>query len=151
MQRKVSLESEKSILRNDNDIRHLFISEFLMKLKLACQAGTDQFHEEEYLHAREAFGSLVMGWRCVNTINIYDHTRNGEKTLSVLADYQKDLSKRRYVPEAAYLPEPRNSQEDVPAPMREETIAANLGETVWLHDAETLTWVKKMQQQTKNM
>ncbi len=134
-----------------HDIRHLFITEFLMRLKLACQAGTDQFNEEDYLQAREAFGSLVMGWRSVNTINIYDHTRNGEKTLSVLADYQKDLSKRCYVPEPPLLTEPRNSQEDVPASISEEMITAKSGETVWLHDTETLTWVKKMQQQAKNM
>ena len=64
-----------------HDIRHLFISEFLMTLRIACGAGTEHFDAEQYLREREAFGSLVMGWRSKETIDIYDHTRDGERTL----------------------------------------------------------------------
>jgi integrase len=101
------LRSMCSIRFSPHDIRHLFISEYLIKLKRACQAGTDQFDEDGYLQTRKAFGHLVMGWRSTNTIDIYDHTRNGEKALFLLADYQKDLSKRLYVPESPALRDSR--------------------------------------------
>lgn len=130
-----------------HDIRHLFISEYLIRLKRACQLGTKQFDEEGYLQAREAFGSLVMGWRSINTINIYDHSRDGEKSLSVLADYQKDLSQRRYVSALPPLMEAQNIQEDVSPGTGIELNSHHAGETLWMHDTETLAWVKKLEQQ----
>ena len=134
-----------------HDLRHLFITKYLIRLKHACRSGSDQFQEEDYLQAREAFGSLVMGWRSVNTINIYDHSRNGEAALSVLADYQNDLSKRQYGP----VPHPltalgqEEAQEKVSLHHNEEASKPYDEETMWMHDAETLAWVKKLQQQEK--
>lgn len=129
-----------------HDIRHLFITEYLIRLKRACQVGTDQFDEEDYLQAREAFGSLVMGWRSVNTINIYDHSRDGEKALSLLANYQHDLAQRHYAPEPAIQTEQPCLLEHAPV-MTEDSVAMQSGETFWLHDAETLAWIKKLQQE----
>jgi len=125
----------------------LFISEYLISLKRACQIGTNQFDEEGYLQAREAFGSLVMGWRSINTINIYDHSRDGEKSLSVLADYQRDLSQRRYVSAPSPFMETQSIQEDVSPGTGVELNSNQPKETLWLHDTETLAWIKKLQQQ----
>jgi len=134
-----------------HDLRHLFITEYLIRLKHACRSGSDQFQEEDYLQAREAFGSLVMGWRSANTINIYDHSRNGETALSVLADYQNDLSKRHYV--SASLPFKAPVQEAIQGGLSlhdtEEVANPRDEETLWIHDTETLAWVKKLQQQEK--
>jgi len=130
-----------------HDIRHLFISEYLIRLKLACGAGTPQFDAEQYLREREAFGSMVMGWRSPKTIDIYDHTREGERTLSVLANYQLDLSQRRYVVEPPLPTEQSDGKAISRAPVEEELTLHQEGETMWLHDAETLAWIKKMQQQ----
>lgn len=135
------------VLFSPHDIRHLFITEYLIRLKLACQVGTDQFDEEGYLQAREAFGSLVMGWRSINTINIYDHSRDGEKSLSVLADYQKDLSQRHYVSVPPPFMEPQSIQEHVSPRTHEESNSNQHADTVWTHDRETLAWIKKLQQQ----
>lgn len=77
----------------------LFISEYLIKLRAACGAGTDHFDAERCLREREAFGSTIMGWRSSKTIDIYDHTRDGEAVLSVLTNYQHDLSQRNYGPQ----------------------------------------------------
>jgi integrase len=131
-----------------HDIRHLFITEFLIKLKLACQAGTDRFDQRDYLQAREAFGSLVMGWSSIDTINIYDHTRSGEQALYVLADYKKELSKRSYASVLTTFVDPGSVQQDGPALAGEEATGNQDGETVWAHDMETLAWVKKLQQQS---
>lgn len=117
---------------------------FLLRLKHACRSESDQFREEDYLQAREAFGSLVMGWRSANTINIYDHGRNGEATLSVLADYQNDLSKRCYI--ASHLTVPESIGQAIHQPDQEEATKHPCEETVWVHDAETLNWIKKLQQ-----
>jgi len=46
---------------------------------------------------REAFGSTIMGWRSAHTIDIYDHSRDGEQTLQVLAKMQHQLAERRYL------------------------------------------------------
>ncbi|MEO8955189.1 MAG: site-specific integrase [Ktedonobacteraceae bacterium] len=130
-----------------HDLRHLFITEYLIRLKQACRSESDQFREEDYLQAREAFGSLVMGWRSVNTINIYDHSRNGEAALSVLADYQNDLSKRCYISSPLTVPE--SIEQTLQQPNQEEATKHPCEETVWVHDAETLDWIKKLQQQAK--
>jgi hypothetical protein len=128
-----------------HDIRHLFVSEFLIKLKIACGAGTDHFDSEKYLREREAFATSIMGWQSPKTIDIYDQTRSGESVLQVLASYQDDLAKRRFVSVPSNLEE-RNQASGV-AKASDEEHAASARETVWLHDAETLAWVKKMQNQ----
>jgi site-specific recombinase XerD len=143
------LQEKCPVCFSPHDIRHLFISEYLIKLKRECGTGIEQFQESDYLQAREAFGSLVMGWSSSHTINVYDHTRNGEKTLFVLADYQKDLSQRHYISEPTPLSEPQPLQECIPAPIREEVTTTTTGETFWMHDAETLAWIKKRQQQAQ--
>ncbi len=143
------LRSKCPVRFSPHDLRHLFISEYLIKLKRECGAGTEQFQEADYVQAREAFGSLIMGWSSSKTINIYDHTRDGERTLFVLADYQKDLSKRHYVSESVPLPESQLAQEGSLL-AREAVTMSPAAETVWLHDAETLAWVKKRQQQTRS-
>jgi integrase len=143
------LRSKCAVRFSPHDIRHLFITEFLIKLKLACKAGTDQFNEEDYLQAREAFGSLVMGWRSIKTINIYDHTRNGEKSLAVLADYQRDLCRRCYVSAPFTFKEPPGIQEEISLLTGEDAVNNQHAETIWAHDMETLAWVKKLQQQVK--
>jgi hypothetical protein len=131
-----------------HDIRHLFVSEFLIKLKLECGAGTERFDSEQYLREREAFGSLVMGWRSMRTIDIYDQTRSGERTLQVLASYQQDLARRRFVSECPPPKQERYIQEE-PVPVREQAVTSpGKMEPVWLHDEETLAWIKKMQHQT---
>jgi hypothetical protein len=130
-----------------HDIRHLFVSEFLIKLKIACGAGTDHFDSEKYLREREAFATSIMGWQSLKTIDIYDQTRSGESVLQVLASYQDDLAKRRFV-SVPSNPEERSQALGVPPASDEEHAAsASARETVWLHDAETLAWVKKMQNQ----
>ena len=85
-----------------------------------------------------------MGWRSAHTIDVYDHSRDGEHTLSVLALMQQRLASHHVLP--AQVPgTPMPPAEAIPEvsqplpPVEEETI--------WLHDAETLAWIKKMQQQ----
>lgn len=129
-----------------HDIRHLFISEFLMTLRIACGAGTEHFDAEQYLREREAFGSLVMGWRSKETIDIYDHTRDGERTLLVLATYQQSLSERQYVSKSSAGKEYLNEREHIVEQTKEKKASGEADETIWLHDQETLAWVKKMQQ-----
>src|SRR6266704_1762206 len=141
------LRSHCPVPFSPHDIRHLFISEYLIRLKIACGAGTDQFDAEKYLREREAFGSLVMGWSSNHTINIYDHTRSGEGALSLLATYQKDLSQRHYIPDLVIDDQRQSSQEKVSLPLGEPVVDHPHEGTVWLHDAETLAWIKKMQQQ----
>jgi integrase len=140
------LQSLCPVRFSPHDIRHLFISEFLMTLRIACGAGTEHFDAEQYLREREAFGSQVMGWRSSRTIDIYDHTRDGERTLLVLATYQQSLSERRYVSEPSPAEEHLSKRESVVEQIEEKKASVGAAETVWLHDAETLAWVKKIQQ-----
>src|SRR5260370_12217024 len=77
-------------------LRHLFVTEYLIKLKLACGAGTESFDSEKYRSSREAFGKTIMAWQSTNTIDIYDQSREGEAVFSVLAGYQQDLAHRCY-------------------------------------------------------
>jgi len=121
----------------------LFVSEFLIKLKIACGVGTDHFDAERYLREREAFGNQVMCWRSTKTIDIYDQTRSGESVLSLLATYQHDLSERRYVPA---LPSPTEDQSpDLERGSfgEKEPLASGPSNVIWTHDAETLAWIKK--------
>jgi len=132
-----------------HDIRHLFVSEFLITLRLACGFGTDHFDSERYVREREAFGGLVMGWQSPHTIDIYDQSRDGERALGVLSTYQQRLSQR------CYLPSPPCDIEHLevcrePSQRYDEALdPPSKGETLWIHDAETLDWIKKMQQQSQ--
>jgi hypothetical protein len=127
-----------------HDLRHLFVTEYLIKLKLACGAGTEYFDAEKYLREREAFGKTIMAWQSIHTIDIYDQSREGEAIFSVLAHYQQDLAQRRYTigsPQANPLSQPRVVDEAPPRPNQEAPV-------VWMHDEETLNWIKSMEQQT---
>ncbi len=141
-----SVQGKCPVPFSPHDIRHLFISEYLIRLKLACGAGTPHFDAEQYMREREAFGSMVMGWQSPKTIDIYDHSRDGERTLSLLASYQHDLSHRRYVAEPPLQTEQFNEMTISPVSVEEVTLYQE-GETIWMHDAETLAWIKNMQQQ----
>jgi len=98
-----SLQNKCPVRLSPHDLRHLFVTEFLIRLKLKCGFGTDHFDAETYLSEREAFGSQIMSWRSAKTIDIYDQSRNGEPVFSTLAEYQKDLSQRRYAVQPAGL------------------------------------------------
>lgn len=90
-----------------------------------------------------------MGWQSAKTIDIYDQTRDGEGALSVLAAYQKDLSQRRYVSVSFPLPPPDSEQEAPPPLDRHPSSGDQEGATTWMHDAETLAWIKEMELQAK--
>jgi hypothetical protein len=128
---------------------HLFITEFLIMLRQECGAGTDHFDTERYQREREAFGSTIMGWRSIHTIDVYDHSRDGEHTLQVLALMQQRLAERHYVPALAPEPSapPPPQAEAIPTASQQRLPAEE--DTLWLHDAETLAWIKKMQQQNQ--
>jgi hypothetical protein len=132
-----------------HDIRHLFVSEFLITLRLACGSGADRFDAERYLREREAFGLLVMGWQSPRTIDIYDQSRDGESALAVLSAYQQKLSQRSYLPEPPCDATIDQVQKEPPQRCDEGTDLPSKGETLWVHDAETLEWIKKMQQQSQ--
>jgi site-specific recombinase XerD len=129
-----------------HDIRHLFITEFLIMLREACGGGTDHFDTERYQREREAFGSTIMGWRSSQTIDVYDHSRDGEHTLHILALMQQRLAEQDYLPEHA-------RETSAPSPQAEaiqeapQSLHQAEEDTLWFHDAETLAWIKKMQQQ----
>ncbi len=120
------------------------MTEYLIKLKLACGAGTESFDSEKYRSSREAFGKTIMAWQSPHTIDIYDQSREGEAVFSVLAGYQQDLARRCYTiqsPQAKPLSKPRVGAEAELRPNQEATV-------VWMHDEETLNWIKSMEQQT---
>ncbi len=147
-----SFQTQCPVCFSPHDIRHLFISEFLIILRQKCGAGTDHFDSERYLRERDAFARTIMGWRSSRTIDIYDHTRDGESSLQVLATYQQDLSKRRYVIERESDTEPNDSEREtaLPAggqvPLHQHIELEQTEETIWLHDAETMAWINKLQQ-----
>ncbi len=132
-----------------HDIRHLFVSEFLITLRLACGSGTNRFDAERYLREREAFGLLVMGWQSPRTIDIYDQSRDGESALALLSAYQQKLSQRSYLPELPCDATIDQVQKEPPQRCDQGTSLTSNGETLWVHDAETLDWIKKMQQQSQ--
>src|SRR5438445_2634815 len=66
-------------------------------LRQECGAGTEHFDSERYQREREGFGSTIMGWRSTHTIDVYDHSRDGEQTLHILAKMQHQLAQRRYL------------------------------------------------------
>jgi len=128
-----------------HDIRHLFITEFLITLKQECGAGTEGgIDREQYRREREAFGHTIMGWRSSTTIDIYDHSHDGEHALQVLGKLQQGFSQRHYGLE----PVNQTERQAKVLPTNQNAAFSQASETVWLHDAETLAWVKKMQQQT---
>jgi integrase len=147
------LQDKCPVRFSPHDIRHLFVSEFLIRLKLKCGLGTDHYDAEQYLREREAFGYLVMGWHSPETINIYDQTRDGEGVMSTVASLQRDLSERRYVPErvSGTNQDQQIALADV-SPLRNEgPTALQQEEIIWIHDAETLAWIKKQQQYAKQL
>jgi len=86
-----------------------------------------------------------MGWQSARTIDIYDQSRQGESALSTLAGYQRDISQRRYVNE---LPAgiPPLEKYEAPALARQERSLSQDTEIVWMHDSETLDWIKSLDQ-----
>jgi len=127
-----------------HDLRHLFVTEYLIKLKQACGAGAESFDSEKYLREREAFGQTIMAWRSIHTIDIYDQSREGEAIFSVLAGYQQDLACRRYAigsPQTTFPSKPCAISQAEPQSNQEAIV-------MWMHDEETLNWIKSMEQQT---
>ena len=90
-----------------------------------------------------------MGWGSPHTIDIYDHSRDGEQTLHVLAMMQHRLAERRYVPERETPPAatPPHAPTNVAPAEVVHLLPEAANETIWLHDAETLAWIKRMQHQ----
>jgi hypothetical protein len=85
-----------------------------------------------------------MAWRSTHTIDIYDQSREGEAIFSVLAGYQQDLARRCYAmqsPQMQSLSTPGVGAEAPPRPIEAPPV-------VWMHDEETLNWIKSMEQQT---
>src|SRR5712691_6350761 len=145
--RYTSLQALCPVRFSPHDLRHLFVTEYLIKLKLACGAGTEYFDSEKYRSSREAFGKTIMAWRSIHTIDIYDQSRSGEAVFSVLAGYQQDLARRCYTmqsPQAQPLSKPCVEAEALPLPNQEAPV-------VWMHDEETLNWIKSMEQQTDQL
>lgn len=140
------LQTQCPVRFSPHDLRHLFVTEYLIKLKIACGAGTEHFDAEKYLREREAFGSIVMRWCSTRTIDIYDQNREGEAVFSVLAGYQQDLSQRHY---ATLLPMVTNPPElrDAPAPSEQPERRTQEAPIVWMHDTETLNWIKSMERE----
>jgi len=129
-----------------HDLRHLFVTEYLIRLKMKCGLGTDHFDAETYLSEREAFGSQIMSWRSVQTIDIYDQSRSAEAIFSTLAEYQKDLSQRCYTAQPTLAMKHPESR-DVSTPIPQPGLPNQETSIVWMHDAETLDWIKSMEQQ----
>jgi hypothetical protein len=63
----------------------------------------------------------------------------------VLTDYQHDLSQRNYGLEPVPIPGQSNIQKQKSSPQDEISPVCEPGEIVWMHDAETLAWIKKQQ------
>ncbi|BCL84538.1 site-specific integrase [Ktedonobacteria bacterium brp13] len=144
-----SLQNKCPVRFSPHDLRHLFVTEYLIRLKMKCGLGTEHFDAETYLSEREAFGSQIMNWRSAWTIDIYDQSRNAEAIFSTLAEYQRDLSQRHHVvqPDLAM-----NHSQVQCIPSVIPQAGPELGpETtvVWALDAETLDWIKSMEQQAQ--
>jgi site-specific recombinase XerD len=140
------LQTKCPVRFSPHDLRHLFVTEYLIKLKRACGAGTEHFDAEKYLREREAFGSIVMRWRSTRTIDIYDQNREGEAVFSVLAGYQQDLSQRHYATLPPMVTNPPELR-DAPAPSEQPERRTQEAPIVWMHDTETLNWIKSMERE----
>ena len=66
--------------------------------------------------------------------------------MSVLASYQQALSHRQYVAEPMLATAQLNEKVSSSSHGEEEVTLPQERETLWLHDAETLAWIKKWQQ-----
>ena len=145
-----SLQGMCPVRFSPHDLRHLFVSEFLIRLKMTCGFGTDHFDAETYLSEREAFGRQLMQWRSARTIDIYDQSRNAEAVFSTLADYQRDLAQRSYAVQPPSAPFPSAEQGALPMPSQSEVVREGQETAVtWLLDAETLDWIKRMERQAQ--
>jgi len=145
-----SLQTLCPVRFSPHALRHLFVTEYLIKLKLACGAGTEYFDSEKYRSSREAFGKTIMAWRSIHTIDIYDQSREGEAVFSVLAGYQQDLSQRRYASERLMATSPP-AKSETPEEHEQQALSLNQEtEPLWMHDQETLDWIKSMERQTKH-
>ena len=144
------LQNKCPVPFSPHDLRHLFVTEYLIRLKKTCGAGTDRFDAEKYLREREAFGLMIMGWRSARTIDIYDQSREGESAFSVLAGYQQDLSQRCEAFSLPVVTPPPATSEALPALEQRARHQSQEVETVWMHDQETLDWIKSMEQQTRH-
>ncbi len=142
------LRSECPVRFSPHDLRHLFVTEYLIRLKMKCGLGTEHFDAEKYLSEREAFGSQIMNWRSTRTIDIYDQSRNGEAIFSTLAEYQQDLSQRRYDTTPALVMKPQELGATVPTIPQPACPSDQETSIVWMHDAETLDWIKSMERQS---
>lgn len=132
-----------------HDLRHLFVTENLIRLKMKCGFGTNHFDAETDRSSREAFGCQIMNWRSAHTIDIYDQSRNAAAIFPTLAEYQRDLSQRRYATPLAE--EMKDAQEQSISPVMPQSGAVPNQEptVVWGRDAETLDWIKNMEQQAQ--
>jgi site-specific recombinase XerD len=144
------LRSECPVRFSPHDLRHLFVTENLIRLKLKCGFGTDHFDAETYLSEREAFGSQIMSWRSAKIIDIYDQSRRGESVFSTLAEYQQDLSQRRSAVQLSQKmnPPPEQGVSSTILQLAVPPVDQN-SSIIWALDAETLDWVKSMEQQAK--
>jgi integrase len=138
------LASQCPVRFSPHDIRHLFITEFLIFLRSKHGYGTDHFNSELYLSEREAFSSEAMGWHSPKTIDIYDHSRDKEGSLGTLAMLQKSYEERRYVSLPLVIGEPEEPSE-IPGLQSQESLKEGQ-EIVWIHDHETLAWIQRLQQ-----
>ncbi len=141
------LRSACPVRFSPHDLRHLFVTEFLIRTKLKCGFGTEHFDSERYRSERAAFASQIMNWRSARTIDIYDQSRQGEAVFSTLAEYQEDLSRRHYAIQPTHMMNPleQSASSGIPQPVLSPDQSAAI---VWMHDAETLDWIKSMEQQT---
>jgi len=145
-----SLQSKCPVRFSPHDLRHLFVTENLIRLKVKCGLGTDHFDAETYLSEREAFGRQIMNWRSAKTIDIYDQSRNGEAVFSTLAEYQLDISQRNYAVQPTLATDYASERGASSATLQSETSQESQETAVtWLFDAETLDWIKNMERQTK--
>jgi integrase len=133
-----------------HDLRHLFVTECLIRLKIKCGLGTDHFDAETYLSERQAFGSQIMNWRSAKTIEIYDQSRSAAAVFPTLAEYQQDLSQRRYADQPAREMDRTPEQSVAPAIPQPALLPADQQTPIiWGLDAETLDWIKRMERQAK--
>jgi len=133
-----------------HDLRHLFVTEFLIRLKIKCGLGTDHFDAETYLSERQAFGSQIMHWRSAKTIDLYDQSRNAAAVFPTLAEYQQDLSQRRYTDQHAREMDRAPEQSISPAIPQPALLPADQQTpNIVGVDDETLDGVKSMERQAK--
>jgi hypothetical protein len=142
-----SLRSKCPVRFSPHDLQHLFVTEYLIRLKIKCGFGTDRFDAETYLSEREAFGSQIMNWRSAKTIDIYDQSRNAAAVFPTLVEYQQDLSQRRYATQLFIMMNPEEKREGSATWGQPGFQSSQEAAVVWKHDTETLDWIKSMERQ----